>query len=611
MSGFAAIVDANRKGELEAEFSGYVDRAARYKSLDRPARFWPGEDCLAAKLDSPSSLHRAAAVDAESGSWLIAAGTLIDTQANAPDGSLRQLLFDYLARGPEVFARCDGLFALLVYNGRARTLAVVSDPFGYFSVFHGAREGRVYIATSGLAVAQQVQSPPGELGVNCFLRTGKVFGEMTIWRDVKRMGAATVLEFSAEGTRETVYWQPRADAALAKLSLHESIEASIALVQQVLIRNLAREGKVWSDLTGGFDTRFMTMFLHRAGLPFKANFVGAPANDDVAIARVIVEKMGWEHRHFQLPATWPDECPAYLPDALGRGDGHLNVLLSIRALWAHRQESQEYPALLSGLGGEMWRGPIWWPEQRTLGQSSAVHYDRQVWSVMHPIDESIFARGGAQPVKDEVIRQFRQVGEREPDAPNTLKLDVLWTYRETAHVGVWASVAAGLVRIIPALFSKDIVTHAISLNTRWKLNNLLVRHIIETCNPALANIEVQGRGPAVPQRLANFHRFIPSRIDHYRRAINKLAEIKLGRSLWPARREESFSRPEWRRSILRFAEAEGLFKPGEMRSGGLYHPDRLRSFLARAGGEDFSHDEFLGRMITLEMALRATGAAVS
>lgn len=610
MSGFAAAVDVNRRGDLEAEFSGFVDQVARYKSLDRSDRFWAGENCLAAKLDSPSSLHKAAAVDAESGSWLIAAGTLVDTQANAPDGSLQQLLLDCLACGPEVFARCDGLFAVLVYNGRTRSLAVVSDPFGYFSVFHGVRAGRVYIATSGLAVAQHIESPPSELGVNCFLRTGKVFGEMTIWRDVKRMRAATVLEFSADGMRETVYWRPCADASLAKLSLDESIEASIALVQRVLVRNLAREGKVWSDLTGGFDTRLLTMFLHRAGLPFKANFVGAPQNDDVAIARVIVEKMGWEHRHFQLPATWPDECPAYLPDALGRGDGHLNVLLSIRALWAHRQESAEYPALLSGLGGEMWRGPIWWPEQRALGQSSAVHYDRQLWSFMHPIDESIFARDGAPAVREEVIRQFREVGEREPDAPNTLKLDVLWTYRETAHVGVWASVAAGLVRILPALFSKDIVTHAISLDYRWKLGNKLVRHLIERCNPTLANIEVQGRGPAAPQRLTNFHRFIPSRIDHYRRAINKLAEIKLGRSLWSAARDEGYSRAEWRRAILDFARREKLFQPDAMRSAGLYQPDQLRAFVAQAEGENFKQDEFLGRIITLELALRAGGAAI-
>jgi len=609
MSGFA-VRFGPESGIDEGEFRSFVERTARYKSLDLPAGWRVGWRCLAAKLDSPSSLHKSAAVDAESGSWLIAAGTVIDTQANAPDGSLRQLLLDYLARGPEVFARCDGLFALLAYNGRARSLAAVSDPFGYFSVYHGAREGRVYVATSALAVAQQIESPPNELGVNCFLRTGKVFGEMTIWRDVKRMRAATVLEFSADGTRETVYWQPRADATLAKLSLRESIEASIALVERVFIRNLAREGKVWSDLTGGFDTRFMTMFLDRSGLPFKANFVGAPENDDVAIARVIVEKMGWEHRHFQLPTTWPDECPAYLPDALGRGDGHLNVLLSLRALWAHRQEREEYPALLSGLGGEMWRGPNWWPEQRTLGQSSVVHYDRQLWSFMHPIDESIFACGGAQPVKDEVIRQFRQVGEREPDAPNTLKLDVLWTYRETAHVGAWVSVAAGLLRIIPALFSKDIVTHAISLNYRWKLGNRLVRHLIEMCSPALANIEVQGRGPAAPQRLTNFHRFIPSRIDHYRRGIKKLAEIKLGRTSQSAARDEGYSRVEWRLAILDFARREKLFDPDIMRSAALYQLDRLHAFLAQAEGGNFHHDEFIGRIITIELALRAVGAAI-
>lgn len=610
MSAFAVMVSANDVGCDHAEFNRFLQLAADYKFITEPAECATGLHCCGAKLDTSSSLHRGITHDPETGSWLLAAGTVIDASNVAPDGSLLQLLKDYLSHGPAVFARCDGLFALVIYNGLTQRTAVVSDPFGYFSVFYGSRGGQTFVSTSGLAVAQQIGAIPDELGVNCFLRTGKVFGEMTLWQDVKRLLPGTVLELSPQHCRTTIYWQPTVDPTVTSLSFDQCLEASLELLQQVIDRNLSREGKLWTDLTGGFDTRFLVMLLKRVGIPFKANFVGPAEHADVKIARQIVAKMKWDYQHFELPPTWPQDCPAYLHDALGRGDGHLNVFLSMRALWVHKQERQQYPALLSGLGGEMWRGPIWWPEGSALGKSSEVHYDRQLWSFMHPIAESIFIKDSSRQVKDEVTAQFTRIGEREPEALNTVKLDYLWTYRETAHVGVWASVAAGLVRIIPALFSKDIVSHVISVDPRWKMKNLLVKSMFERYEPVLAHIEVEGRGPAVPQRLTNFYRFIPSRLAFYRKAANKFVEIKFGKSLWPAQRYEGFSRLTWRQEMLKHLEAEGLFQPASMRSGKLYNFDELQTFLSQAKTETFSQDEFLGRLVTVEMALRAVNSAI-
>jgi hypothetical protein len=610
MSAFAVMVNTNSSECDPAEFGRFAKLAAHYKSLQSSTQVITGIRCCATKLDSVSSLHKGVTVQPETGSWILAAGTVIDAQAVTADGDLSTLLNDYLAQGPAVFARCDGLFALVIYNGTTQTIALVSDPFGYFSVFYGQHNGQIFISTSALAVAQQMHAPADKLGIQCFLYTGKVFGSTTLWQGVQRLGQATVVEFGPE-ISQTIYWQPQVDPAITKLSLAETMDASINVLQQVLKRNLEREGKLWTDLTGGFDTRFLTMGLERVGIPFKANFVGPDDHPDVQIAQIIVNKMGWEHQHYQLPPTWPNDAPNYLNEALGRGDGLLNVFLSLRPIWVHHQECGQYAALLSGLGGEMWRGPIWWPERAALGKSSLVHYERQLWSFMHPIADSIFEADFKQQVRNEIVRQFTQVGEREPDALNTIKLDYLWTFRETAHVGVWASLAAGLVRIIPALFSKDIVAHIISVDHRWKMENRLVRHMFERYHPILANIEVEGRGPAVPRRLSNFHRFIPSRLAYYRKASNKLFEIKFGKSLWPTPRYDGFSRLEWRRKLLEFTLREGLFRAREMRSGSLYSFEQLQSFLAQAHSDEFTQDEFLGRIVTVERALRAADSALS
>lgn len=594
----------------ETKFSCFVERVARYKAFRGAPSLRREAACCAAKFNTPASFHHRVVVDSRSGSWLMAAGTLVDTQDVAPDRNLCSLLTDYLAQGSAVFARCDGQFALVIYNAATNKTAVVSDPFGYFSIFYGTRAGQMFLATSAFAVAEQIRAPANAPGLDCFLYTGKVFGELTLWQGVKRMPAATVLEYDGGLVRETRYWTPTVDASLAKLSLDDAIECSAHTVGNLLTRNLTPEGKVWSDLTGGFDTRFLTFFLDRMGLSFKSNFVGPADQDDVRIAQTIVNKFHWDYQHFKLPPDWPDVCTNLLGEALGRGDSQLNVLLLLRALWVHKQERWQYTTLLSGLGGEMWRGLCWWPERQALGNSSVVHYDRQLWSLMHPIPQEVLANNARSRVISELVTQFRAMGEREPDAPNTFKLDSVWTYRETGHVGAWTSFAAGLVRILPPLFSKDIVRHVMSMDYRWRMNNALVKHILEKYNPVLANIEVEGRGPAIPLRAGNFYRFVPSRVAQGRKAATKFAQVALGKTLWANHRSEGYSRVAWRRAILGWARERNLLEPKTMRSGKLYDAGALRTFLAHAETDHFRQDEFLGRILTVEMGLGVTDSGL-
>jgi hypothetical protein len=610
MAGLAATISLNPESNMDSEFRDLVQWTADFKSLPVPSDYATGHNCVAAKLDFPASLHRGITFDATTGSWLIAAGTVIDTHHAASDGHLLDLLRDYLIHGDPVFARCDGMFAMLIYNGMIRSLVVVSDPFGYFSIFYGRRGHRWFVSTSALAVAKAVRSEPSGLGVSCFLRTGKVFGEMTLWRKVKRVPPAAVLNLPADSPQGCTYWTLGVDESITRLSFEEALEASAETLAQVLQRNLKREGKVWTDLTGGFDTRLLAMSLARAGIPFKANVVGSPTHPDVSTARHIADQMGWEYQHFRPPPAWPQECLQYLEDAMGMGDAHLDVLSLARPLWASRQRAAQYPLLLNGLGGEMWRGPIWGMEKGSLGKSTEVHYGRLIWSFIHPIPNSIFVADPLDQVRNEVVGQFERVGERYADFPNTVKLDCVWTYRETGHVGAWGSFLSSMLRSLPPLFSKDVVSFVVSLDYRWKLDNRMVRYLFERYNPALADIDVAGRGPAAPMRLTNFHRYIPAKLGYYRVGAWKLLEIAFGISLRSAQNHVGYSKQEWRQEILKWADAKRLFMPSEMRSARLYDPDRLASLLQEAAGERFRYSEFLGRIMTVEMALRAVDSAL-
>ncbi|MFQ6009475.1 MAG: hypothetical protein ACE5K8_11060, partial [Candidatus Zixiibacteriota bacterium] len=125
MSGFALVFD--QKEPLTAQtpvFADFLESVADYKCLDKPEQLATGAQCVAAKLDSASSLHRGLVLDDATGSWLLAVGTVIDNADIHPDGNLHQLLVDYLEQGIEVFERLDGHFALVMYDRREESIVV-------------------------------------------------------------------------------------------------------------------------------------------------------------------------------------------------------------------------------------------------------------------------------------------------------------------------------------------------------------------------------------------------------------------------------------------------------------------------------------------------------
>lgn len=609
MSAFALVVAPDAPSEADART--FIAAVARAKGLSPPSSLEVSEGCLAAKLDGPTSRHRGVIRDRATDSWMLVAGTLVPPGGASQGATLEALLADFLARGAAALTGCEGQFSLVVRDGRRRMTSVATDPLGYFGVFVGEARGSTFVSTAALPIAGAITAHLDELGVGTFLRAGKVFGEQTLWRGVERIPPATVVTFGPDGRRSEIYWRARLDSNIGRLSLTDIVDGSGAIIIDRLRHQLAGEGTMWSDLTGGFDTRLLVMSLDRAGLPFEAEVVGPDDHADVRIARRVASALGRSCERFHLPADWVELAPDRIASALGHGDGHLDVLATLRALWVHEQEAGRHPLLLSGMGGELWRGPIWWPERRGLGRATEVHYDRQLWSIMHPVDEAVFARPDRPLVRADLIRRFRSVGEQEPDEPNTAKLDRLWLYREVAHAGAWLSLGAGIIRIMTPLFSPAIVEYAMSVDPRWRSGNHVVRHLFERSSPALSAIEVEGRGPAGPIRLRTAHRFLPSRLARLRRMADKAAQVTFDRRLTKPERHEGFDRVAWRRSIVATLQRSGALDPSAMVTADLYDRGRLASLLARAPEAGFGQEPLLGRIVTVELAARAVGRGIS
>jgi hypothetical protein len=325
--------------------------------------------------------------------------------------------------------------------------------------------------------------------------------------------------------------------------------------------------------------------------------------------------MGWEYRHMPLPADWEHECLAWIEAALYKGDAHLNALQLAGVLWGHHARSTISRAHVLGIGGEDWRGYYYSGESFNLGRTTQVNYDRLLEREFAP---AIPVKVMRQDRTAEVGRALRESVEEfvtpYTDLPNTFKLDRYHMYQHTSHGGAYLSAVSGIVRSLMPLCCKEPITFAFSLNYQWKLPRhfVFVRTLLERENPRLANLRTAKGGPATPIRLTNIHQFWTLWRDTLNGVAIRASQRLLGKAVtvWPLQHYSEYPLPTWRVAWLKYAQSEGILKPSEMRSGALYNANALRSLVAQIEAGAFEHAEFLDRVITVEMAMRAVGASV-
>ncbi len=177
------------------------------------------------------------------------------------------------------------------------------------------------------------------------------------------------------------------------------------------------------------------------------------------------------------------------------------------------------------------------------------------------------------------------------------------------------SAAAGDMRYLIPLCFKEPITFAFSLNYKWKLpyHYRFVRTILERENPRIANTMTTNKGPAIPIRVINVHKFGPFWKSLTNRFTRKVSRKLLGKPIVIWSEKSSYAEyplPAWREGWLNFAAERDLLKPPYMHSGALYNTDELLTLVSQAKTQDFKYEEFLGRVITVEMAMRAVGTSV-
>jgi hypothetical protein len=499
----------------------------------------------------------------------------------------------------------DGQFAL-VQSGPDGAV-VATDPFGMHTLFAAERDGKTYVSTSVLALVRHLKLRADRFGTYFFVRAGYHFGSRTSWEGAERLEPAARIRFGDAGPERDLYWRPSTDALGSDPSFDAAVERVAAAAMDTFSSYFGDGFATWSDLTGGFDSRLVNLLLREVGVDVSADTRGQPHYDEVRLAAEIARAAGWSWRNLDLPQDWAERLQELVPTAVAWGDGNLDAVELARVFWAHAELAAGPPSLISGGGGEHFRGFAWRQEFLAAGRSRRVNMDNWLdMRLLHPLDTSLFADDVAGDIREDARRRMEAWVEPYSGELNTTQLDVMYAYKMTGHFGAFHSSDGGAIPSQLPFYFKPVFTAAFTTSHRHRDHHRLMRHMIERLDPVVARIRTTTGGPATRWRPTNLHRFAPYYAQIGRKAIGKLSQRVIGKRL--------LAEPVLINPVIVAGRLELLrrldLRPETMLSGSLYREDALTAFLDRARRPEFGDASLLGRIVTVELALRATGSAL-
>jgi asparagine synthase (glutamine-hydrolysing) len=540
---------------------------------------------------------------------IAAFGTWLSLPA-VPGRDTAWLLDQYLAHGAAGLARqLQGIFVLIIIDSRQQQTHIITDRCGSLHAYWRPCAGGHAVSLSSAVLAMLDEAGAAQLdpvAVHEFIATGILYEDRSLWQGVRKIGPATVFTLGPQGVQARPYWQ-FADIRPESLPLDQAIDQTHHALVDVLKALPATPQPLVSDLTGGYDSRFLLSGLVKAGRPFTTTVSGAAQHPDVTVAARIAAELGLQHQHIpsqQIPS--PEEFDA----ALRMTDGEYDAFDYARILATHRRLSAAHGMSLNGSFGELARGYWWellWPRLAQRQPLDVAMVARKRFAAI-PYDKALFAPAAQLDLAAHMAAVAGRAIAPIAAFPNTTQMDcVYYSLRMQRWQGRITSATNQLWPAFSPIGFAQVLEPILAAKASTRFRSLFVRATFARFAPALARIPLEHGYPPMPAKLFNLWRFSPL-LGHYGGKVwGKLAP-RLGiKPAAPASDPEQVR--QFNADAVSFLQASGIAAALEsplLLKSGLFQPDALRRYLTDNIQGKFRSEQWR-RLVTLEVLTRKLG----
>ena len=428
------------------------------------------------------------------------------------------------------------------------------------------------------------------------LATGTIYEDRTPFREIRRIPAASVVEFRngslhRSTSRNDLFNSSVQEPKLGAEELLEVLEDSV----RVLIHPYRRP---LSDLTGGHDSRLVVGLLLRLRCPFSVTVSGPPSHPDVRVATGVAKRLGLPIEVAGPELTW--SCQHSFESVLRAtvlSEGGFDPIAYAVTERIHSLHAQQYDLSVNGSGGELFRN-YWWDQSHICGESGDV-----IIEGAQRFARALLPFMVASEFRFDLTRHFEGVVARSLSninrAPAHAKLDHLYLFlRMQCLIGSIASATNQIWPPASPLLQRASLNAVLSLDPKMRLNGKIMRQMYALCSKTLSTYPLENGFPPVPISLSNWWRYVPGIMS----VPSTLRRRLQARRRWGGVSDEESA-----------ALVRALFSSGAADFFD-WSVMTLRFCLERRVFESFVHDActtgkiplpFLGRLIALESVYRA------
>ena len=279
------------------------------------------------------------------------------------------LLYGYQAWGIDALARrLRGMYAFGIWDDPQKKLSLVRDRLGVKPLIVAPAGKEISFASTPEALhrAGLGGSTLDEEAVLEFLEYGFVTDQRCIWKEMRKVPPASILEWQDGRIDERCYWTLEGINGNGKISFEEAVEETERLLVEAVRLRLHADVPIGVLLSGGIDSGLVCWATAEANANVTAFTVGAPGDpaDETLAARKTAQQLGIRHEIVTLADTGPSleqltdaySEPFACPSALGM----LHVSQAVKP---------NATVLLTGDGGDDvffgydWFMKIWWAQR--------------------------------------------------------------------------------------------------------------------------------------------------------------------------------------------------------------------------------------------------------
>ena len=259
--------------------------------------------------------------------------------------------------GPRFVEEIDGMFAIAIWDARARRLVLARDRAGKKPLFVYRDSRRLVFGSEIKAIFghQDVPIEIDESRVPAYFTYGYVPHPATFYRGVTQIDPAGVLVVDADGRTESRrYWQLQFPAAgeEQRVDRPSARERVRELVTNAVARRLVSDVPLGAFLSAGIDSTIvvgvMSRLMDAPVKTFTIGFEGAPAFDETAAARQVAARFKTEHTEFRVKPS----AVELIDRLVWHHDGPFGDSSAIPTFLVSQLTRQHVTVVLTGDGGD-------------------------------------------------------------------------------------------------------------------------------------------------------------------------------------------------------------------------------------------------------------------